>query len=292
MDVALIACRFVHFGAAMLLLGLAVFDGALLPGGFAGRLRPLGGWIETALGVLLALTGLGWFGLEAGLAVGDWSGAADPGIWLALTTGTAFGPVWLLHLALIAALLLAQLSREDSRRLGTIVLSAALLLSFGLAGHAAMQDGALGIVHRTSHALHVLAAGFWVGCLLPLALCLLQVRDPAQRGPTLTALARFSGLGPAAVGLALLTGIINTALTLRHWPADPGSPYQLLLLIKIALVALMIGIALVNRYWAMPRLELGEAAAVRPLVWGALIELTLGVVVVGLVSAFATFDPV
>ena len=86
------------------------------------------------------------------------------------------------------------------------------------------------------------------------------------------------------------SGIANTVLILDISAAEPPSLYEGLLAAKIALVALMIGLALTNRYWLVPRLR------VQPNATGALIrnsaaELALGVVVIALVSLFGLLDP-
>ena len=109
---------------------------------------------------------------------------------------------------------------------------------------------------------------------------------PERRADATLALSRFSGLGHIAVAVTLLTGILNTALTLGGWPVDFRSPYQLLLAVKIGLVAIMLSIALLNRYVLTPRL------AVRGLIIGTSAELLLGAAIIALVSAFATYDPV
>ncbi|HEX4297295.1 MAG TPA: copper homeostasis membrane protein CopD [Devosia sp.] len=292
MDAIFVACRFAHFSAAMLLFGISVFDGALVPDGLRPRLAGLGGRVSAGLVGVLVLTGLAWFGLEAGEAGDGWSDVVNPGVWDGLATGTAFGAAWMWHLAILAILIVAVLLRGPTRRGLLIAGSAAVLASLGFVGHAAMQDGALGWAHRLNHALHLISAGFWVGSLVPLLACLLALRQAASRDDAAIALARFSGFGHVAVAVVLVTGIVNTALTLGRAPLDPASPYQLLLAIKIGLVALMVGIAVANRYVFTPQLPSGAPRASRGLVLGTVAELAIGVVVIGLVSAFATFDPV
>lgn len=63
---------------------------------------------------------------------------------------------------------------------------------------------------------------------------------------------RFSRVGHYAVAGVLLTGTINSLLILGvHIPWQAG--YVQLLLFKCALVALMVAIALANRYFLVPR---------------------------------------
>jgi putative copper resistance protein D len=86
--------------------------------------------------------------------------------------------------------------------------------------------------------------------------------------------------------------VINIGLILHQWPIDLGSPYQALMAIKLGLVGLMILIALGNRYILVPMLDAAQPEMLRGLAIGTGTELLLGAAVIGLVSAFATFDPV
>jgi putative copper resistance protein D len=107
--------------------------------------------------------------------------------------------------------------------------------------------------------VHLLSGGFWIGCLVPLLICLPQLRNPAQRPDAALALRRFSSLGHVAVALILATGLINTGLILRKLPVDFSSPYETLLAAKIGLVGMMVAIAIINRYIVVPRLWRGQS---------------------------------
>jgi putative copper resistance protein D len=184
------------------------------------------------------------------------------------------------------------IGRRD--RFGVIALTAALLLaSLGLIGHAAMQVGPVGALHRVNQAVHLLAAGAWLGSLPPIALCLRRYDgDERVRAQVAAMLRRFSGLGHIAVALVVATGVVNTALTLGAWPIDFSSPYQSLLATKIAIVAAMIGIAVVNRYVLTPRIRSEPRAALRALTIASFAEIALGLVALALVSVFAILAPV
>ena len=269
----------------MLLFGSSAFARFVLPAR-PDRSGARASWAEAALVLVLVASGFAWFGLEAGNAGSGWADVSNPAMWAALAGGTSFGQVWIWHLAVSLALLIALVLPRDIGRSALLTGSAALLISLGLVGHAAMQQGAIGWEHRINHMLHLLAAGFWVGALPPLLACLLALRVPQRRDEATATLARFSGLGHAAVAVTLLTGILNTGLTLGGLPTDFGSPYQALLALKIGLVAVMLSIALLNRYVLTPRL------ALRGLIIGTSAELLLGAAIIALVSAFATYDPV
>jgi copper resistance protein D len=88
----------------------------------------------------------------------------------------------------------------------------------------------------------------------------------------------------------ILTGIVNTVLILRNGATKPLSLYQELLAAKIALVVLMIGLALINRYRLAPRLSVQPSAA-RALIRNSLAELAIGAAVIALVSLFGLLEP-
>ena len=72
---------------------------------------------------------------------------------------TAFGHAWAAHLVLAAALVAVVVFGPPARWAPTAVASAALLASLGLVGHAAMQTGAEGVLHRVNHAVHLVTPG-------------------------------------------------------------------------------------------------------------------------------------
>ncbi|MOA31028.1 Inner membrane protein YebZ [compost metagenome] len=138
----------------------------------------------------------------------------------------------------------------------------------------------------------MLAAGYWFGSLLPLLVCLRYLAQPQSRSDAVTTLIRFSRWGHLAVALVVLTGVINSLIILGRWPLDVDSPYQRLLLFKTALVALMVMVALANRYAIVPAMSSMPQLAQRGLVLACWIEVGLGAGVLLLVSLFATYAPV
>ncbi len=170
------------------------------------------------------------------------------------------------------------------------ILSAGLLASLGLVGHAAMQTGAVGALHRANHALHLLATGAWIGGLIPFAMCLAAYQKDDLRRDAIRAMIGFSFWGQFIVAAVVLTGAVNIALTSGRPPIPPTTPYRALLDAKIALVAAMILFAVCNRYYLSPRLRPG-APALAALRATSALEVALGTIVVALVSVFALLDP-
>jgi putative copper resistance protein D len=224
--------------------------------------------------------------------MGDgWADTWRLDVWWAVL-GTTFGEVWRWHLGISLLALLSLWLAEPRRTQILALLSTLLLVSMAFIGHAAMHDGALGALHRFNHALHLLAAGYWFGSLLPLLVCLRYLAQPQIRSDAVTTLIRFSRWGHLAVALVLLTGVINGLIILGNWPLDIDSPYQRLLLFKTALVALMVMVALANRYAIVPAMSSMPQLAQRGLVLACWIEVGLGAGVLLLVSLFATYAPV
>jgi putative copper resistance protein D len=168
--------------------------------------------------------------------------------------------------------------------------SAALLASLGLFGHAAMQTGAEGVLHRMNHAVHLVTAGAWIGGLVPFAMCLRAYERDDLRKDAMRAMAGFSFWGQFIVAAIVLTGAVNIALTSHHAPIPPTTPYRALLVAKLVIVAIMISLALFNRFVLAPRLK-ANATALATLRATSVAEIALGCVVIALVSVFALLDP-
>jgi putative copper resistance protein D len=108
----------------------------------------------------------------------------------------------------------------------------------------------------------LLRAGAWLGGLAPFILCLKHIDDPRMQSDASRALQGFSTWGHVFVPLIVLTGIVNTALTLGAWPIDMSSPYQVLQGAKIIIVMMMIATAIFNRYVRLHRLKIDPDAPV------------------------------
>jgi copper resistance protein D len=287
----LIAVRFAHFASVMLLFGASAFLAAIAPPALRKALEPSIGRIIAAASVAAAATATFWLQLQGGAFTEDWGEAIDPDVLSAVLFDTAFGHVW--QARLIIALCLVLLAFWHRRKSPWLVaaLAGLFLASLGLVGHAAMRPGVAGAFERANQALHLLAGGFWLGALAPLLICLRGPHDKALKAEAAIALRRFSGVGHAVVAAVLATGTVNIFMILGQWPLDFLSPYQTFLAVKVLTVALMVLLALYNRYRLVPRLPLGPKAAVA-LKRNTVIEIVLGGAVLALVSAFATFEPV
>jgi putative copper resistance protein D len=302
-DAGLIAARFLHYVA------LALAFGSFAYGGCAGRqtpertvraLRALALWssLGVALGSLAVLVAT-----VAGLG-GSYGAALDSSLWSAVLQETDFGRVWSVRIVLAAALVaVAALSLRRSsiglRRAG-VVLAGGLLATVALTGHAQLETGAAGLLHRVADGVHLLAAAAWIGVLPPLLLLLARtgpgrtVEDPEAAGGRLQA---FHGVGLAAVLLLIATGLVNSWFLVGGVDRLFTTLYGGLLLAKLALFVGMLGLAAGNRLRLVPALarELSTgrepSAVLHRLRVHIRTELTLALLVLLAVAALGAVTP-
>jgi copper resistance protein D len=287
---ALALCRFAHFLAAMLAFGMSAYLCAYAAERLRLALSPVVRRFALIASVVALITAFAWLALESASMADDWSAAIDTDQIGAVLTDTAFGHAWALHLALAAALVAVVAFGPQTRWAATSLVSAALLASLGLVGHAAMQTGAEGALHRANHAVHLMAAGAWIGGLVPFVMCLRAYERDDLRKDAVRAMAGFSFWGQLIVAAIVLTGVVNIALTSHRPPIPPTTPYRALLVAKLVIVAIMILLALFNRFVLAPRLKT-SANALTALRATSAAEVALGCVVIALVSVFALLDP-
>jgi copper resistance protein D len=287
--VALALVRLSFDAAAIAAFGVSGFIAWTAPRRLGEAIADSSNFIIVTASSLAVLSTLAWLPIEAAVIGGSWQSAVDRSTLSALLSDTAIGKAWLVRLGL-SLLLMAALSWRSASML-RLALSGLLLASLALTGHAVMDEGTRGGLHILNDALHVLAGGAWLGSLLALPGALARLRDPALCKEAKTALRRFSSAGHLAVALVIATGIVNTVLVLRRWPTDFTSTYQVLLVAKIACVAGMTGLALVNRYIFVPGMFTQPDRAIIRIRNGTYAELALGAGVLALVAFFGILDP-
>ncbi|QKJ87469.1 copper homeostasis membrane protein CopD [Paramixta manurensis] len=284
-----IICRWLHFAAVMLFTGSAFYSALLSP----KRFKP---WLSARLHRLLLVTC--WLALlsalllltaQTGLMSGDWHNISDAETWQAVLD-TGFGSAWRWQIALPLVACCAFLLRGETRQRLLLLLGLAQLAGLAFVGHAAMLDGWPGALQRVSQSLHLIGASFWVGGLLPLLMLMAEAKQSLHRSDAIRAMMRFSRYGHLAVAVVILSGLLNSVLILG-WPLTGFALYSKLLLAKIVLVGLMATIALVNRYWWVPRFSQVGSGAQQKFVYMTWLELAIAVLVLLLVSIFATMAP-
>jgi copper resistance protein D len=300
--------RAVHFAATIIAAGVVIFEITVAAPAFAAaagivdpditRLRNRWAWLVWVSLAVAAVSGAVWLAL---LAVSIYDAPIadvwrDGGLWT-VASETRFGQISLLRLAAAALLAasLPMLERAANRgpwSASAVVLAIAVLIGPAWTGHAGATPGVAGEFPLAADALHLLAAGAWLGGLPPLAMLLATTawRRKEPRWATVTAIAvqRFSLLGVISVSTLLASGIANSWYEVGTLNNLLATSYGQLVLIKIGLFAAMVGLASINRFYLTPRLASGDA--VRRLYHSSLAETGLGfaaIVVVGFLGAMA-----
>jgi putative copper resistance protein D len=311
MDEPLVIARAFHLASTLLLVGTIMFRGFVAA---PALLTKAGGALQHDLTVRLTrivwaalavamLSGAAWLALVAAEVAGSSIAAAvSQGVAWTVLTQTAFGDAWMLRLetaSLLAVLLL--LPRPNPGFSLTIDIisalpAAALAASLAWAGHAAATEGLDGEIHITSDALHLVAAGAWLGALWPLAILLglsRQAGDAASAAIAYHAARRFSILGIGSVAAILASGAVNTYEILGIEAFSLSTDYNRLLLAKIGVFAAMLVIAAVNRQRLTPRLsdERGHRRAMRQLQLNSLTEVGLGLLILTIVAVLGRISP-
>ncbi|MFI6608306.1 copper resistance CopC/CopD family protein [Streptomyces sp. NPDC050507] len=151
----------------------------------------------------------------------------------------------------IAVLFGTYAKREDEREkkdltfglaIGGAVIAAGIAGTWALAEHAStgIQPG----IAMPVDVLHLLAVAAWLGGLTALLIALYRTPDI-----TAGAVRRFSRIAFISVLVLTATGIYQSWRQVGSWSALTGTGYGQLLLVKVGLVAVLVGVAGISRRW-------------------------------------------
>lgn len=243
------------------------------------------------------MTTFGWMLAQVGLMGEGWQDVVILDIWQK-AFATSFGQVWRWELILSIILLFSCFVKSvKTTQYLILILSIIILGLHALIGHAAMQSGFYGIFHRINQFIHLIAAAYWFGGLWPFLIYLQLQRHKDSllsldnKVQIMKSMQRFSYYGHIAVALVIITGVINAMTILPDWTRmNFGSVYQSLLWFKIICVGVMVLLALINRYFILPKIK--QAGRLNQFITNVMIELILGSLAIFAVTIFATFEPV
>ncbi|WP_454839987.1 copper homeostasis membrane protein CopD [Pseudomonas hormoni] len=303
-DSIYISLRFALYIDLMLLFGLALFglyslkgkeraDGAVLNFGSL-----LGGTALT--GILLSMAAM----LHMAKTMSGMSSVMElhHHILQMMLMDTDVGLTWMARIAsLTVAVIAATLTRRaPALSLWLVTLCGAIALAtLAWTGHGAMDEGSRRYLHFTSDIVHLLGAGSWLGALAAFALLLrsthltgdLQIRLLAR---TLTG---FESAGTLIVATLAITGIVNYLMVVGPaFETLTSSTYGALLSLKVFLFAGMLVFAAVNRFHLSPLLERSiqtntHIVAINALRRSMILELSVAVIIMGLVAWLGTLSP-
>lgn len=231
--------------------------------------------------------GTAWLTLESAVIAGADGVAAT---WQALTEvawQTQFGH-WLLIRGVLLLLVLPLLRSSRTTDAAAAVVSGLALAVQPMLSHAGAIGGNTGTTVIVSVLLHLLAAGAWLGCLLPLSIAI----GTLPREAAATACRNFTPIGLSAVLLLAGTATVQVAEFMGGLPGLFGTGYGHIALLKLALFVALLGLAAVNRLALTDRLA-GTASAVahRHMRVSIAMETVLGALVVVTAAFLASHTP-
>jgi len=225
-----------------------------------------------------AVLTLGWLLLQSATLAGS---AADAPVVL---QDTLFGHLVLVRLGFLGVAGLALARRWPWP---AAVLAGAAVTTQAGHGHAwAMWDGPSWLL--LSSTVHLLAAGAWLGGLLPLLLLVAA----APPGVAALASARFSPLGTGCVLMLAGTAGFQALVLIGTVPGLIGTGYGLVALAKLGGFLGLLGFAARNRFRLTPALGgMASAAAKHGLVRSIALEVVVGVLVVLAAGLLTSLPP-
>lgn len=302
-DTLMIGIRFALFADLMLVMGMAAFPLYTLRRGendearVAAELATAQPWLcgfglFTSLAGMLVLTAS-----MQGVAIGD----LDMNMLATMAIDADVGKAWIVRtLTLVVALPVAVLWRARYPFAVAAFLSASgaiTLASLVWSGHAAASEGLAGTAHRLADALHLIAAGVWIGAIAAFLILLRPTTSDPQ--PVRLALAarsldRFARVGTTCVAVLAATGLINVEMIVGIAQAGQmfDSPYGYLLGAKLILFGLMLGLAALNRWRLTPALAgISGGAPTRAIRRSLLLEAGAATAILALVSLLGMLEP-
>lgn len=240
-DTASALARGLHLAATLSLLGIAWFAMWLpwavpdAPSRLRWRLMRLG---QTS-GIVALLFGAAWLTLQ-GAVIANAANSADALAALPVVMlHTRFGHVMVVR----AVLLIGATIWVSSRRKLSITLAGLAAISQPLVGHAGAVGGWGGAGQVGLEAVHLLAAGVWLGALLPLAMSLAAL----GRTEAISLCKWFSPVAAVCVVLVASTGLVAGLPQIGGIPGLVGTPYGRAASLRIALFLAALGLAGVLR---------------------------------------------
>lgn len=295
--------RAVHFAATALLAGVLVFreavaapalrDAPAAADVFDSQSRRLA-WA----GLLICVaSGAAWLLLQLPAMSGlSFAEAITSEVAGTVLTQTQFGLALDVRLLLAAVLVvcLVFLDKHPAGRWLALVSALVLLAALAWTSHAGSAAGERGAVGLVADAVHLVAAASWTGGLASLAVLLALAARHRIDMPGLSlqrAVKRFSTLGILSVIALLITGIVNAAALVGSIHALASTLYGRLLVLKVALFAMMLGLAVVNKMRLTPKLALHEQGPIVGLARNCTIELALALAIYVVVGVLGAIHP-
>ena len=247
--IAAIIAKAVGYGAALLAMGVPLF--VLVFRSSSNDVRQL----ARKVAVIAALIGLAVLALRFGIRAArisgmGLSGAVDP-MMLGFVWDSPLGAAAIWRGAgelLVVALLIRGIVGLSAGLIGALLIA----LSYTFVGHSLGDPRWLLASLLT---LHLLAAAFWIGALLPL-------RHAVGQPEGARLLHRFGNVASLTVALLVVVGLIFAWLMTGSFSNLLSTAYGKTLLAKLGVVSGLMALAALNKWRFVPALASGTPAAV------------------------------
>jgi copper transport protein len=289
--------RLLTFAAIIVVVGSIVFAMIVVPGTHhrVPDLQPIFVVESRRLAARTALGATGVLGLL--LVARLWaqsyavSGAPPNLDFVQRVAGTPWGAGFLLAVVSVIALSAAFARGRHASWGAAGIGGVGLALATALSGHAA-ASGQWTAIAILSDAVHIVAAGGWLGALLFVVVAGVPATAalaPLGRGLAVRGMVDvFSPMALAFASVLAVTGVIAAVLRLGTWSALTGSDYGRLLLLKIGGLVLVLIVGAYNWLRLRPALD-GDR--VRTLRRTAVAELALGLAVLAVTAWLVATPP-
>lgn len=259
-------------------LGGAFFLGWIAPDGAGRRSRTVVASVIVA-GLLAAPVSLGLQGIDAlDLTLDGLSTAAPWKTGFATSYGSS---VLVAILAFLAGLASLYAKPVRIRRLLSLAGIAGVGAALAASGHASAASPQW--LTRPAVFAHGVAVAFWIGALMPLGFLL--AGNGAGSRP---ALLRFSQLIPVFVALLLVAGGVLAVIQVGMPSALLETDYGRVLLVKLVLLAALLGLAAVNRWRLTATVATGGG---RKLARAIALETVLALAIIGTAAVWRFTPP-
>jgi putative copper resistance protein D len=245
-EIATALLRGLHVAALLSLFGCLVLRRFVVPKGAVEPPLAAVDRITVVSAVLALVAGGAWLAAVAGTIAGANGIASLLAAVPLVARHTNFGNFVCARLLLLAAVFVPLALQDPRARIAALLIAGAALALQPMLGHIG-ASGAREILIPIE-AAHLLAAGAWLGGLLPLLLCV--VRAPQPLAAKLCD--RFTPVGLVAVGTIAVTALPQAGELIGGFPGLFGTQYGHMALIKLGLFCLALGLACINRLLLTP----------------------------------------
>ncbi len=293
LEIVVALLRGIHVAALVSLFGTLVFLVLVAPSAMsecsieAPILRRRLLRLASVSAAAALIVGVAWLVLESAVIAGTDDVATTLHAVTVVAWRTQFGQCLLVR----GVLLLLVLPLLRPWRVGNacaVVVSGLALAVQPMLGHAGAIGGSTGNTLIVSEVLHLLAAGAWLGGLLPLFVTI----GTLPRNAAATACRGFTPIGLSAVLLLAGTAAVQVTEFMGGLPGLFGTGYGHVALLKLGLFVALLGLAALNRLALTDRLA-GETpeAARRHMRVSIAMEMALGLLVVITAGFLASHTP-